>query len=185
MYNHGVISIGRTGSFAPNRPSSKANPLMKPTNTAKLTTDADRVIGSRIAALRTAQGLSQTALGHAIGVSFQQVQKYEKGRNRVGASRLQMIADHFKVPVEIFFASVQGNDDRAGSILAFFNDPKVVRLILAFTSIPDETIRENILSIVKAAAAIQQDTSLKHKGCQTDRSLPSAGTACASGGAYR
>jgi transcriptional regulator with XRE-family HTH domain len=65
----------------------------------KLATDADRTIGSLIASLRKAQGLSQTALGHALGVSFQQVQKYEKGRNRIGAGRLQAIADLLHVPV--------------------------------------------------------------------------------------
>jgi transcriptional regulator with XRE-family HTH domain len=66
---------------------------MTATRAPKLATEADRTIGSRIAALRSAQGLSQTMLGQAIGVSFQQVQKYEKGRNRIGAGRLQAIAD--------------------------------------------------------------------------------------------
>ncbi|SFM87614.1 helix-turn-helix domain-containing protein [Methylobacterium pseudosasicola] len=129
---------------------------MTSTNAPKLATEADREIGSRIAAIRAAQGLSQTALGHAIGVSFQQVQKYEKGRNRIGASRLQRIADQLKVPVEAFFAGSQGNDDREAVALAFFNDPKAVELVVAFTGIADETTRDSILSIVKAAATMQQ-----------------------------
>jgi transcriptional regulator with XRE-family HTH domain len=134
----------------------KANPAMTATNTPKLATEADREIGSRIAALRAAQGLSQTALGHAIGVSFQQVQKYEKGRNRVGASRLQRIADQLKVPVETFFSGSRGDDDREAGALARFNDPKVMELVLAYTSIADATTRESVLSIVKAAATIQR-----------------------------
>lgn len=129
---------------------------MTSTNAPKLATEADREIGSRIAAVRAAQGLSQTALGHAIGVSFQQVQKYEKGRNRIGASRLQRIADQLKVPVETFFAGSQGNDDREAVVPASFNAPKVVELVLAFTGIADETTRDSILSIVKAAATMQR-----------------------------
>ena len=129
---------------------------MTSTNAPKLATEADREIGSRIAAVRAAQGLSQTALGHAIGVSFQQVQKYEKGRNRIGASRLQRIADQLKVPVETFFAGSQGNDDRVTVVPAVFNDPKVVELVLAFTGIANETTRDSILSIVKTAAMMQR-----------------------------
>ncbi|WP_244446059.1 helix-turn-helix domain-containing protein, partial [Escherichia coli] len=55
----------------------------------KKPTEADHTVGNRIAVRRAARGISQTALGQALGVSFQQVQKYEKGRNRVGAGRLQ------------------------------------------------------------------------------------------------
>ena len=124
-------------------------------NKPNLTTDADRVIGSRIAALRAAQGLSQTVLGQALGVSCQQVQKYEKGRNRVGASRLQAIADALKVPVETFFAGhAESSEDEAGSS-TFLSDPKVMELVMAFTSISDGTTRDSVLSIVKAAASFR------------------------------
>ena len=124
--------------------------------TPKLATDADRTIGSRIAALRAAQGLSQTVLGQAIGVSFQQVQKYEKGRNRVGAGRLQTIADVLKVPVETFFAAQPGSGDGETAAQTFSEDPKVMELVMAFTSISDETTRDSVLSIVKAAASLRQ-----------------------------
>ena len=125
----------------------------------KLATDADRTIGSRIAALRAAQGLSQTVLGQAIGVSFQQVQKYEKGRNRIGAGRLQAIADLLNVPVETFFAGQPGSGDGEAAAPTFFEDPKVMELVMAFQSISDETTRDNVLSIVKAAATLRQGTS--------------------------
>ena len=69
----------------------------------KQTTDVDRLVGIRITALRKARGLSQTALGNAVGVTFQQVQKYEKGQNRVGAGRLREIARLLEVPVSAFF----------------------------------------------------------------------------------
>ena len=122
----------------------------------KSATDADRTIGGRIAALRVAQGLSQTNLGQAIGVSFQQVQKYEKGRNRIGAGRLQAIADLLKVPVDTFFADPRDTGGGRVGPAALFEDPKVMELVLAFTSITDETTRGGILSIVKAAAALQE-----------------------------
>lgn len=129
--------------------------MMVPTK-PKTATDADRTIGSRIAALRAAQGLSQTVLGQAIGVSFQQVQKYEKGRNRIGAGRLQAIADTLQVPVETFFAGQASAGDGEGAASTFFDDPKVMELVLAFTSISDETTRDSVLSIVKAAATLRR-----------------------------
>ncbi|MCJ2136719.1 helix-turn-helix domain-containing protein [Methylobacterium sp. J-026] len=122
----------------------------------KMATDADRTIGSRIAALRAAQGLSQTALGNALGVSFQQVQKYEKGRNRVGVGRLQAIADVLKVPVETFFAGRPGS---AGAEAAtFLDDAKVMELVMAFTGIPDDATRDSVLSIVKAAVRLRPES---------------------------
>ncbi|MCJ2068532.1 helix-turn-helix domain-containing protein [Methylobacterium sp. J-030] len=124
------------------------------TKAPKSATEVDRTIGSRVAALRIAQGLSQTALGEAIGVSFQQVQKYEKGRNRIGAGRLQTMADLLKVPVETFFASRLGDDADAGDVRTFYDDPQVMQLVADFTSITDETMRKNVLSIVRAAAKI-------------------------------
>lgn len=128
---------------------------MTTNNSPKLTTDTDRTIGSLVASLRKAQGLSQTALGHALGVSFQQVQKYEKGRNRIGAGRLQAIADLLHVPVETFFVAQSGSGGDEDGARTFFENPQVMELVLAFTSISDETTRSSVLSIVKAAASIQ------------------------------
>lgn len=124
-------------------------------NAPKLATDADRTVGSRIAALRAAQGLSQTALGNALGISFQQVQKYEKGRNRVGAGRLQAIADVLKVPVETFFARQPQSDGPGSGATPFLDDPEVMELVMAFTSIADSTTRTGILAVVKATASLQ------------------------------
>ncbi|MGH1589318.1 helix-turn-helix domain-containing protein [Methylobacterium phyllosphaerae] len=125
----------------------------------KSATEADRTIGNRIATLRVAQGLSQTDLGQAIGVSFQQVQKYEKGRNRIGAGRLQAIADLLRVPVDTFFAGPQEGSGGRIAPPSFLDDPKVMELVMAFTAITDETTRSGILSIVKAAAALHEKRS--------------------------
>ncbi|MCJ2072922.1 helix-turn-helix domain-containing protein [Methylobacterium sp. J-030] len=121
----------------------------------KLATDADRTIGSRIAALRVAQGLSQAALGTALGVSFQQVQKYEKGRNRIGAGRLQAIADVLKVPVETFFTRPPASGRADLGATTFLEDPQVMELVSAFVSITDTTTRAGVLAIVKATAGLR------------------------------
>ncbi|WP_342111307.1 helix-turn-helix transcriptional regulator [Methylobacterium sp. SI9] len=126
------------------------------TKAPKQATEADRTIGSRLAALRSAQGLSQTALGAAIGVSFQQVQKYEKGRNRIGAGRLRAIADLLPVPVETFFLCEPTSVAGLGDVQAFFDDPQLMELVAAYRDITDEGIRSSVLSIVKTAAIISK-----------------------------
>src|SRR5437868_3665432 len=63
----------------------------------------DLEIGQKIRALRVAKGVSQTTLGEALGVTFQQVQKYERGSNRVSAGRLQKIAHMLETPVTFFY----------------------------------------------------------------------------------
>lgn len=65
--------------------------------------DLDRLIGQNIRAHRLSSGLTQTELGRAIGISFQQVQKYEDGRNRISASRLYHVAEALGVPLATFF----------------------------------------------------------------------------------
>ncbi|TXM97602.1 helix-turn-helix transcriptional regulator [Methylobacterium sp. WL103] len=125
------------------------------THAPKITTDGDRSIGSRIAAYRTAQRLSQTALGQALGVTFQQVQKYEKGRNRVGAARLQAIADFLGVSVSTFFDDPGENADGKETIQNLLQDPHVMELVQTFATISDKVTRRSVLSIVKAAASLQ------------------------------
>ena len=63
----------------------------------------DRYVGSRVRMRRIMLGMSQEKLGEALGLTFQQIQKYEKGTNRVGASRIQQIADILQVPVSFLF----------------------------------------------------------------------------------
>ena len=139
--------------------NSKVTVRMTSTHAPKLTTDGDRSIGSRIAAYRTAQGLSQTALGHALGVTFQQVQKYEKGRNRVGAARLQAIADFLGVPVSTFFDDPAENAEGKETIQNLLQDPEVMELVRTFATISDKVTRRSVLSIVKAAASLQTVSS--------------------------
>ena len=87
----------------------------------------DVEIGHRVREARLSHNLTQTDLGNAIGVSFQQIQKYEKGTNRISGSRLWMIGNVFKVPVVYFFEGLDGE--------------AVSEEILAETTLPERTIR--------------------------------------------
>lgn len=124
----------------------------------KSVTDLDRAVGLRITAHRKANGLSQTALGKAIGVMFQQIQKYEKGRNRVGASRLQGIAQTLGVPVSALLNDeAAGGAESSSEILALLAEQGAVSLLQAFACIQDAQLRRDVLAIVPSATRIKSD----------------------------
>jgi transcriptional regulator with XRE-family HTH domain len=112
----------------------------------------DRHIGSRVRARRTMLGMSQEKLAEALGLTFQQVQKYEKGINRVGASRLLQIAGILDVGIDFFFEGVPGL--RAGgfsgnSIMAeFLTSPESDRLVRSFVGLKDDDARRKVADLV-------------------------------------
>src|SRR6201994_628746 len=75
---------------------------------AKPPNPVDRHVGSRVRMRRIMLGMSQERLGEGLGLTFQQIQKYEKGTNRIGASRLQQICDILRIPVSFLFEGVPG-----------------------------------------------------------------------------
>src|SRR5437763_15650179 len=93
----------------------------------------DMEIGRKIRALRLERGLSQSGLADGIGLTFQQVQKYEKGTNRVSAGRLQRIADLLNVPVTFFYSGMGANPKKKEqpSSLAFVQTKGAMRLLRA------------------------------------------------------
>lgn len=108
---------------------------------------------------RVWMNMPQAALAEAIGVTFQQVQKYEKGTNRVGASRLQQIADALEVPASYFFEDMPGERKVSGAkpnlhpeVMEFVSSDTGIALIRAFTRIRDEKVRTRMISLVKALA---------------------------------
>lgn len=112
----------------------------------------DRHIGSRVRSRRVMLGMSQEKLADALGLTFQQVQKYEKGVNRVGASRLLQIAGILDVGIDFFFEGIPGL--RAGgysgdSIMAeFLTIPESDRLVRSFVSLKDDDARKKVADFV-------------------------------------
>jgi transcriptional regulator with XRE-family HTH domain len=140
--------------------------------------EIDRRVGRRVMEMRKSLAMSQERLGDALGVSFQQVQKYEKGTNRVSASRLRQIAGALGVPVTYFYegiddgAEAQGaaviglpamRDDRRGlsdeSLIRLGAGGRIVpqaaeieALVAAFRGVPVPAIREGIVAHVRMLA---------------------------------
>lgn len=118
----------------------------------------DAHIGSRLRLRRTLAGMSQTELGEKIGLTFQQIQKYEKGFNRIGSGRLFQFAEVLGVPPSFFFDGLgeTGDDALPLSTGAADHRPTLSResmeLLRAFSNIPDDNIRRRILSLVRALA---------------------------------
>lgn len=123
-------------------------------------------VGVRIRLRRNMLGMSQEKLGEALGITFQQIQKYEKGTNRVGASRLQAIAQILNAPVSFFFEGAPGQDgavtgmaeDNSTSyVVDFLNSAEGVQLNRAFVKIHDPKVRRKVIDLVKALASESQE----------------------------
>ena len=116
----------------------------------------DAVVGRTIRALRLSKGISQGALGVRLGVSFQQVQKYENGTNRVGAGRLAQIAMALDVPMDALLQGVQAIKRRGrqdDDPLSLLSTNQAMRLARAFSKISDGRIRVAIVSLTEGIAA--------------------------------
>jgi transcriptional regulator with XRE-family HTH domain len=121
----------------------------------------DRYVGSRVRMRRMMLEMSQERLGNAIGLTFQQVQKYEKGTNRIGASRLQQIAQVLQVPVSFFFEGAPnppGKTEGAGDapspayVTDFLASSEGLALTRAFTRIKNAKLRRRIVDLVEEMA---------------------------------
>jgi transcriptional regulator with XRE-family HTH domain len=124
----------------------------------KATNPIDRHVGSRVRMRRMMLGMSQEKLGEAIGLTFQQVQKYEKGTNRISASRLQHIAAVLNVPVSFFFEGapgMPGTTNGTGTapppayVTDFLATSSGLALTRAFMRIGDVTLRRSIIRLVE------------------------------------
>lgn len=127
-------------------------------------TDIDAHVGDRLRALREQRGMSQEALGQRVDVSFQQIQKYERGANRVGASRLFEFAQVFAVPVETFFTglpSVAKDDVEARAAVSqlsqFARSKEGTELMTAFSGIKDARARRQVLQLIRTLATGEDD----------------------------
>lgn len=117
-------------------------------------------VGGRIRLRRNMLGLSQEKLGEHLGITFQQIQKYEKGTNRVGASRLQAIASVLEAPVAYFFEDAPGSpavegfaeENQTTYIVDFLSSSEGLMLNRAFVRIDDPKVRRRIIDLVRTLA---------------------------------
>ncbi|NJL08628.1 MAG: helix-turn-helix transcriptional regulator [Methylacidiphilales bacterium] len=135
---------------------------------AKSPNPVDKHVGARVRMRRMMVGMSQERLGDSLGITFQQVQKYEKGTNRVGASRLQQISKTLGVPVSFFF---EGAPDIDGSeigftesasppyVSEFLSTAEGLSLTRAFTRIRDSRVRRRIVELVETLADLPAEPS--------------------------
>src|SRR3954454_5685218 len=124
-----------------NRPHAAADPV-------------DVAVGARIRLLRKVRGLSQQALAEAAGVTFQQIQKYERGANRVSASMLSRIAGALDTPVAEMFGeagSTSGAIDEVATLLA---EPGALELLRAYTALPRGPARATLVEFVRSLKAV-------------------------------
>lgn len=116
-------------------------------------------VGARIRTRRLLIGMNQEALATRLGITFQQVQKYEGGANRISASRLAAIAEILRVPVSDFFSGIADRDPEKLRALAPLETPEALELIRYFYGIKTEQLRDAFLSLVQTAAASQNDVA--------------------------
>jgi transcriptional regulator with XRE-family HTH domain len=126
----------------------------------KKPTPVDEYVGIALRSRRNELGLSQTDLAKAIGVTFQQVQKYEKGTNRIGAGRLSAISQALQVPITYFFQAINGSDGpnvRPRS-LELLRLPGALALLRHFSKIENPAHRMSLLELAGALAVHEKDT---------------------------
>lgn len=118
----------------------------------------DEEIGRRIRMRRLAIGMSQTTLGEKLGITFQQIQKYEKGVNRIGSGRLEELAQALGVPIGFFY---DGNEFKGDvlPILELADTMQTMRLLKTFSEIKNSEMRQTLVNLVAQIAAEEKKLS--------------------------
>jgi len=128
------------------------SPSKRDDMTTRSVRPVDVLVGQNIRICRMQRGLSQSELAERIGLTFQQIQKYEKAANRVGASRLIQVASALGVPLATLFdgsaTATRGEPDLSGR--ALLADPYALRLLQAFDRIADRKHRMAVLNLVES-----------------------------------
>ncbi|MEA2345618.1 MAG: hypothetical protein QOF63_3787 [Thermoanaerobaculia bacterium] len=115
----------------------------------------DKHVGERVRMYRTKAAMTQEALGKQLGITFQQIQKYEKGTNRIGASRLQQISEILSVPVAALFEDLPGAkrnvaDNLMNEFVEFLGTTLGQRLVQGFIKIPDRNVRSHLTRLIES-----------------------------------
>ena len=132
-------------------PRTSTSAAAKRSRTQAKTLDAH--VGQRIRDKRNERGMSQTEVANALGVTFQQVRKYERGTNRVGASRLYDLSRILNVPVQIFFEGLENQADTlrgdAENVVHLIK-PETIELVEAYYKVDNPHVRRQILSTIRS-----------------------------------
>jgi len=143
--------VGAPGDLEEARNARRPNPI-------------DAHVGSRVRLRRMIMGMSQEKLGESLGLTFQQIQKYEKGVNRIGASRLFDLANVLNVPVQFFYDEAPSLDEPGGMqpgmaerpaesyAAEFLGSRDGLELNKAFSKIADPKVRRSIVDLVRSIA---------------------------------
>jgi len=125
-------------------------PIQVDLNLSKKSTIIDEIVGRNILIYRLAKGLSQTNLGNKLGITFQQIQKYEKGTNRVGSGRLYQIGIVLNVSVMSFFEGVEtAASKKDASPFRLLADPLSLRLVQSFSEIASPRTRSAVVALIE------------------------------------
>jgi transcriptional regulator with XRE-family HTH domain len=145
--------MARTPSAKPRSRAGRSKPRLYGRG-AGVPNPIDVHVGRRIRTRRLFLDLTQTTLAGALDLTFQQVQKYETGANRVSASRLSEIATFLRVPVSFFFVGLGRKEARADEREAQdrVEQAETIELVRLYYAIPDPDVRQKFLAMVKAAA---------------------------------
>ncbi|MBY3039664.1 helix-turn-helix transcriptional regulator [Rhizobium leguminosarum] len=121
---------------------------------AKSPNSIDVYVGNRVRVRRKTLGMTQNGLAELLGITFQQIQKYEKGTNRIGASRLQRISEILRVPVGFFFENGGSGpvDGATNELNSFLSSKEGLALNKAFIAIEDPNIRQKLVALAKSLA---------------------------------
>jgi transcriptional regulator with XRE-family HTH domain len=131
----------------------------------KVPNPVDKHVGSRVRMRRLMLAMSQGKLGDALGLTFQQVQKYEKGTNRIGAGRLQEISHILQAPIAFFYegaldrSALRESQEGTRSVALlddFVSSPEGLRLVQSFMGIESASVRRRIVALVQEIASRDQ-----------------------------
>jgi transcriptional regulator with XRE-family HTH domain len=131
----------------------------------KQTDPLDIEVGRKVRALRLERNMSQEKLGDALGLTFQQVQKYEKGANRISAGRLQRIGEILGVPTTAFFADASSVYEPSNGSFELTETGGALRLLRAYARIPSSSVKRALTTLAEEIAA--EARSAAHDGART------------------
>jgi|SRR6056297_391266 len=122
---------------------------------ARTPTQTDRISGERVRLARKRMKFSQTTLGNAVGVTYQQIQKYENGSDRIGAARLFEVARATEQPITFFYDDTAEHDNTSDMNDALLADPRVEKLLVAISRMENERLIDDLVRIAETFAGTQ------------------------------